>query len=198
MSVATLWWVMLAGAAVIFILMMLLLALVLFVPARISKVPSRYWQVGGGILFPLPILIALTFFSFIQGEAQIADKGKAQTIRISAQAMMWAWDFTYHLPDGDITSRNVLHIPVDQPVEVLTTSRDVIHGFWVPRLSGKVDAIPGQQTSIILMADRAGKFGGICAEYCGSEHSSMRFDVEAHTQSDFATKMLELENANGQ
>lgn len=187
---------MLIGAGIIFLLMMMLFAAVIIAPRRFKSIPTRYWQIGGGILFPLPILMALTFLSFLQGENQIADKHEEGTLQISAEAMMWSWEFTYHLPNGEVKTTNLLHIPTGQPVQINTTSRDVIHGFWVPKLGGKVDAIPGQMTSIVLEADREGRFGGLCAEYCGSEHTSMTFDVEAHSPNDFAAKMLELGNKN--
>jgi cytochrome c oxidase subunit II len=68
-------------------------------------------------------------------------------------------------------------------------SSDVIHGFWVPRLGGKIDAIPGHVTVVRLLADRPGRFGGLCAEYCGPGHPDMSFVVEAHDAAEFAAQV---------
>jgi cytochrome c oxidase subunit 2 len=191
-NVASLWWAMLIGAALIFIGMMMLLAMVLIGSDRLKRISMRRWQFIGGVAFPLPILMALTFYSFVQGETLIADKNKPQVLRITADAMMWTWNFTYHLPDGTAASQSTLYIPTKQPVQIDLTSRDVIHGFWVPKLAGKMDAIPGQTNSIVIQADQAGRFGGICAEYCGTGHPNMKFEVEAFDEAEFNAKMTEL------
>lgn len=183
---------MLIGAVVIFVGMMVLLSMVLMGSERLKHISMRRWQIIGGVAFPLPILLGLTFYSFVQGESLIANKGKPEVLRITADAMMWTWSFTYHLPDGTVSSQSTLYIPTNQPVQIDTTSRDVIHGFWVPKLAGKIDAIPGQTNSIIIQADQVGTFGGICAEYCGIGHPTMRFEVEAFNENEFNTKMTEL------
>ena len=71
-------------------------------------------------------------------------------------------------------------MPVDRPVDVVTVSADVIHSLWVPALGGKIDAVPGHRNHVRLLADRTGTFGGLCAEYCGTGHTAMRFEVQVH------------------
>jgi cytochrome c oxidase subunit 2 len=66
------------------------------------------------------------------------------------------------------------------------TSADVIHSFWVPHLSGKKDMIPGRTTLLRVEADRAGRFGGVCAEYCGGPHALMGFVAVAHEPEEWA------------
>ncbi|OYW84426.1 MAG: cytochrome c oxidase subunit II, partial [Hyphomonas sp. 32-62-5] len=51
---------------------------------------------------------------------------------------------------------------------------------WVPRLGGKIDAIPGRQNRLRIEAAVPGVYEGLCAEFCGLEHSAMRFEVVAH------------------
>ncbi len=63
-------------------------------------------------------------------------------------------------------------------IEVVLTSVDVIHSFWVPSLAGKVDMIPGRVTRLMLEPERAGIYRGVCAEYCGASHARMGFAVE--------------------
>ena len=68
-------------------------------------------------------------------------------------------------------------------------SDDVIHSFWVPRLSGKLDMIPGRRNLMRIQADKPGVFGGQCAEYCGGPHALMGFKVIAHQPAQFAQLM---------
>src|SRR5688500_7001597 len=88
-------------------------------------------------------------------------------------------------------------MPVQKPVyltlesaEVAESGTDrqaipVIHSFWVPRLGGKQDVIPGRTNSMTLEADRPGTYAGQCAEYCGLSHANMRLRVIAESESDF-------------
>jgi cytochrome c oxidase subunit 2 len=64
-------------------------------------------------------------------------------------------------------------------------SRDVIHSLWVPNLQGKRDLIPGMTTAVWLQADRAGRFRGQCAEFCGVQHAHMAFDVVVEPETQF-------------
>ncbi len=68
--------------------------------------------------------------------------------------------------------------------EVHVTSRDVIHSFWLPRLGGKIDAIPGQVNIIRLQVAEPGVYRGQCAEFCGVGHAAMSFTLQAHAAGD--------------
>jgi cytochrome c oxidase subunit 2 len=61
----------------------------------------------------------------------------------------------------------------------------VIHSFWVPRLQGKIDLVPGQINSLIITAKEAGVYKGRCAEFCGIQHAKMKFVVVAEPEQDF-------------
>jgi len=95
------------------------------------------------------------------------------------------WWFEYDYPDLNIVTANDLHIPVNTNVYFDLVSVDVIHSFWVPQLSGKIDVIPGQTNHLWFRADRPGEFSGQCAEYCGLNHANMRIKVVAQSQADF-------------
>ncbi|MDP3527390.1 MAG: cytochrome c oxidase subunit II [Hoeflea sp.] len=185
-TIAQLWWVMLGGAAVLFVLVMVLFVLTLFRPGFGSGVSPRVWIVAGGLLMPIPVLVALTFYALFQGERLLPGRDDGGPVyRIEAHARQWQWEFRYLDEPGTPSTLDVLHIPVGLPVEVVATSADVIHSFWVPRLGGKIDATPGHAARIRIEADQAGQYGGVCAEYCGTGHSGMRFRVEAHEGADF-------------
>jgi len=195
-AVAQLWWIMLFGSAVLFALVLGLFFLSAF-SRKLSHVPASRWIIGGGIVMPIPVLTALLGVAFLQGEALFGARAEAPADVIRVQASMWNWDIRYGPENTGPGSRNILHIPAGQTVEIVVSSTDVIHSFWVPRLAGKIDAIPGHETRIRLKADKAGTFGGICAEYCGTGHSAMTFSVIAHEPDDYRRVIETLPDAQG-
>jgi cytochrome c oxidase subunit 2 len=85
----------------------------------------------------------------------------------------------------------VLHLPAGTPVDIVVTSKDVIHAFWVPRLAGKIDAIPGRVNRLRIRADLPGRYEGLCNEFCGLDHANMRFAVIAHRPEDFSAALAQ-------
>ncbi len=94
----------------------------------------------------------------------------------------WWWEARY--PNGAVTA-NEIHIPAGKDVIVRLESADVIHDFWAPALGRKIDATPGHPVFVRIQADAPGVYHGACAEYCGTQHAWMRFDVVADAQADF-------------
>ncbi len=87
-----------------------------------------------------------------------------------------------------ITTANELHIPAGKKIRLIITSRDVMHNYWVPKLAGKLYAIPGRLNHLNLSSDAndAGKtIYGQCAEFCGVSHANMRFKVVIDSPADF-------------
>ena len=78
-------------------------------------------------------------------------------------------------------------IPIDTNVLVRGTSRDVIHSWWIPRLNGKRDMVPGRVQTVRLEANEPGIYAGQCTEFCGLSHANMRMEVVALTPEDFET-----------
>ncbi|MEO7052131.1 MAG: cytochrome c oxidase subunit II [Rhodanobacter sp.] len=109
----------------------------------------------------------------------------ALTIQVSASQWWWALRYDTEQPSRTFTSANEIHMPVGQPVRFEVTSTDVIHSFWVPKLGGKIDVIPGQTNVTWLQADRAGIYQGQCAVFCGAEHARMALRVIAQQPADF-------------
>jgi cytochrome c oxidase subunit II len=91
--------------------------------------------------------------------------------------------------EGDvIVAANELHVPAGKTVRLLITSDDVMHNYWVPKLAGKIYAIPGKINRLTLKSDPedAGKIiYGQCAEFCGTSHANMRFKVVVDSPEDF-------------
>ena len=71
-------------------------------------------------------------------------------------------------------------------VHVELSSNDVIHSFWVPNLHGKIDLIPGRINEIRLQPQQTGVFRGFCAEFCGTQHAKMNFEVVVDSPEAFA------------
>lgn len=176
---------MLAGSVLLFAVVMALFALAYLRTTWVARITPAQWIIGGGLVLPIPVLVLLTGTALVLGE-QLLPRGNAP-IRIEAHAARWHWAFSY--PDGRAMPDQTLHIPAGEPVDIVVTAEDVIHSFWVPRLGGKIDAIPGHTNIIRLEADEPGVYWGQCAEYCGEGHDGMQFRVEAHSSEDFAALM---------
>jgi heme/copper-type cytochrome/quinol oxidase subunit 2 len=175
-AVAELWWTMLAGSALIFLLVMALLA-ASFRRGGEGRAAHRVWIVGLGLAFPLSVLAALLLWGLVLGERYLVPgRGAAEVVR--AEARQWEWTFFY---PGSVraATENILYIPSGRPVDVEITSVDVIHSFWVPRLAGKLDAIPGHVNVLRLQADAPGEYLGVSAEFSGWGYLGHRFVVHA-------------------
>jgi cytochrome c oxidase subunit II len=184
-SIATLWWVMLAGSAIIFAIMLALGIWVYAAPQSAGRPAPRLWLVQGGLVFPSAVILVLLVFALLMGERLIPRPLGEPPLRVGAHAMQWHWEFHYPEAEGVAATPDRLHIPAGRPVDVVVTSADVIHSFWVPRLAGKIDAIPGHETVLRIEADRPGVYRGVCAEFCGDGHTEMTFTVEAHAEDDY-------------
>lgn len=188
-SIATLWWVMLAGSLVLFALVMGLFGLAFLRPGWGASVPPHRWIVLGGLALPAVVLVPLVAYGLIAGERLLPLPGTTPP-RIEVRAERWRWAFRY--PDhGGKTTEGLMHLPAGTPVDIVVTSRDVIHSFWIPRLAGKIDAIPGHVNVLRIQADAPGRYEGLCAEFCGVGHAGMRFEVVAHPAGDFPAALAQ-------
>lgn len=190
---AQLWWVMLAGAGAILFGVMGL-AVHGFTKTSPSRIGEKTLLVGGGLVFPIVTMAALLVFALMRGE-QLTARPSSGATTFEAHAAQWQWTFSY--PGGEETSR-VLHVPAGEPFHVRITSEDVIHSFWVPRLGGKMDAIPGRTNLIRLQADAPGIYRGMCAEFCGIGHVQMVFEVHAHPPGEYAARLVDAAADEGE
>ena len=112
----------------------------------------------------------------------------ALSVLVIGQQFNWVFQYP-DLLDADgkpLTITNgVLHIPVDREIDAALESQDVIHSFWVPKLAGKRDVVPGRTNRLPFNATEPGEFSGQCAEFCGLRHAFMKFTVIAHTEEEF-------------
>ncbi|TWG91031.1 cytochrome c oxidase subunit 2 [Mesorhizobium sp. J18] len=183
-----LFWALTIFCAAVFLGVAVLAAMALFGSGTIrNRLGSDRLVIGGGIVFPvvsLTLLLAYGIYVMSLGGSS-AEAGGG--LRISVIGERWWWRVVYHTPDGRrIESANELRLPVGQPVPVELTSADVIHSFWVPRLAGKLDMIPGRTNTLTLDISEPGISRGQCAEYCGGPHALMSFFVIAMPQEEFS------------
>ena len=101
------------------------------------------------------------------------------TIEVSASQWWWAARYRDAEGSGTFTTANEIHVPVGRPVKLVMTATDVIHSFWIPRIAGKNDLIPGQTNVAWIEADQPGRYRGQCGEYCGAQHAHMAMWVVA-------------------
>ena len=134
--------------------------------------PAWFVVVGGGVVFPLMVIVAL----FIVGDWAIinvtqAPRASSTTLTVDAIGHQWYWAFRY--PGTKAVTADEMHIPVDTRVNLVATTADVIHSFWVPELNRKIDTIPGRRNRILLYSNKVGVYRGQCAEFCGLQHAHM-------------------------
>jgi cytochrome c oxidase subunit 2 len=129
---------------------------------------------------PAVLVTAISIVSAIV----LAQNGHAGSnpLVVKVTAQQFAWTFTY--PNGK--KYGYLTIPTGRHVKLDITANDVIHSFWVPELSQKQDAVPGQHTHIVVTPTRTGTFPVICTELCGLGHALMRSHVDILTPKKFA------------
>jgi cytochrome c oxidase subunit 2 len=111
----------------------------------------------------------------------------AQQVTVIGQ--QWWWEYRYDVDgDGkdDIVTANDLVIPAGKAIDLQITSRDVIHSFWIPKLNGKRDAVPGRVHPLVIEADKPGVYRGQCTEFCGLSHAYMQMRVVALDEGDYA------------
>lgn len=117
----------------------------------------------------------------------------SNSVTVDVYAHQWFWEFKYNHPSNEtekITVANEMHIPVGKVININLYSDDVIHSFWIPKLAGKVDLMPGNDNTMWLQADKEGVYLGQCAEFCGVAHALMKFRVIAESQEDFEKWLL--------
>lgn len=151
--------------------------------ARTKKF-NRRCIIGGGVALPIFSTMLLLAFGIPAGHRMLPlppDEGEA--FRVEVTGHQWWWEVRY--PDSSLILVDVVHIPAGVPVDVHLRSADVIHSFWVPRLAGKLDMIPGHTNVLRLQADEPGTYRGQCAEFCGRAHAHMQFVVHAHAPEEF-------------
>lgn len=133
---------------------------------------------------PVVIVVVMavpTFDAIVQLEGGPPEDSNA--LVVTATGHQWWFEFEYG--EEEIVTATDLHVEAGRPVQVNLQSDDVIHSFWVPRLMGKKDMMPGHENKIWFTPTTPGTYLGQCAEFCGLSHAKMRFRVIVHSPEDY-------------
>jgi cytochrome c oxidase subunit 2 len=176
---------MYVGATLVTVLVTVLM-LVPFLRRRAGAVHRTLFLWGGGVALPLLTLTALVPYVLTVGHETRASTAPDR-LSVDVTGHLWWWEMSYRRADGlaAVPSGNELRLPAGEPVELFLRANDVIHSFWVPSLAGKTDMIPGRVNRMVIQADRPGMYRGQCAEYCGTQHALMAFDVIVMPRAEF-------------
>lgn len=128
-----------------------------------------------GIILVSVLLVGIIAVPTVQGVFFWGNlpKSENEPIHIKVTGLQWWWKFEY--PDDGFATGNELAIPAGRVVKFDLHAPDVIHSFWIPKLGGKTDVMPGQINTMWLQGDTPGLYYGQCAEFCGESHAFMRF-----------------------
>ncbi len=148
-----------------------------------SDGPPVHGHTGIEIAWTAVPAVLVTAISIVSAIV-LAENGDAGSnpLKIKVTAQQFAWSFTY--PNGK--TYGSLTLPTGRHTKLDISSNDVIHSFWVPQLSQKQDAVPGQHNSLVITPTRTGIFPVVCTELCGLGHALMRSHVEIMSPAGFA------------
>ncbi|MDE0613866.1 MAG: cytochrome c oxidase subunit II [bacterium] len=142
-------------------------------------------------IVPTVLLAVISVFTLVALFALDDVKASDEDLVVTVVGQQWWWEYQYHL-DGDtdtapdFVTANELVIPVGVDVALDIKSRDVIHSFWIPKLNGKRDAVPGRSHDWVIQAEEPGRFRGQCTEFCGLSHGYMKMVAVALPRAEFA------------
>ncbi len=148
--------------------------------AHSKKIEAVVWIV------PFIIIIALGTVTWITSHTLDPFRpleSKAKPITIEAVSLDWKWLFIY--PDQGVASVNQVAFPVNVPVNFKVTSDTVMNSFFIPQLGSQIYSMAGMQTEVHLIANSAGTYGGIAAQFSGRGFSGMNFKALAVSQKQY-------------
>jgi cytochrome c oxidase subunit II len=186
-TIADLWWLLLILGTAVYLVFAYFLGLGIFrardrSPEPTSPDATHPWILRYGVVMTVLVLVVVLVATLI-AMREVPTEAPRGALDVEVVGHQFWWEVRY--PDAGIRLRNEMRIPVGRPIRVTLWSADVIHSFWVPRLAGKQDLVPGQTENLLLTAPEPGTYRGTCAEYCGLSHANMRFRVIADEPSDF-------------
>ncbi|HSV59456.1 MAG TPA: ubiquinol oxidase subunit II [Variovorax sp.] len=120
----------------------------------------------------------------------------AKPLVVEVVALDWKWLFIY--PEQGIATVNELAAPVDRPIRFKITSSSVMNSFYIPALAGQIYAMPGMETKLHAVINKAGEYEGFSANFSGDGFSHMRFKFHGLADADFDKWVANAKGAGGQ
>jgi cytochrome c oxidase subunit 2 len=183
-AISQIYWVVFSVCAVVFVIVesSLVLFVIRFRRRRGMPEEAEGPQIHGNTrleviwtIIPALVLVAIALFTFARIPAVQANANATEALRIRVEAHQFYWQYVY--PNGAV-SFDELRLPVGRTVALAITTKDVNHSWWVPPLTGKMDAIAGRTNVLRFKPARTGTWEGQCAELCGVQHAVMYTRVE--------------------
>jgi cytochrome c oxidase subunit 2 len=132
-------------------------------PPLVGRVTEVVW-IG------VPLLLELVMFVWAAILFYRMYEPPADALEVYVVGKQWMWHTQHSEGRAEI---NELHVPRGRPIRLTMTSEDVIHSFFIPAFRVKQDVLPGRYTSLWFEPSRIGRYHLFCAEYCGTNHSTM-------------------------
>ncbi len=142
---------------------------------------------------PTVLIVSLCVYAFTVLRSN--ERARAGETTVNVTERQFAFEFSYNGPHGTVASP-VLYLAQDHPYVFRLRSLDVIHSFFVPEFSEKLDAVPGITTTLRVTPTRLGSYPAECTELCGAGHALMRAAVRVVTPAQF-TAWLSWQKPNG-
>ena len=143
---------------------------------------------------PAILIVALCTYAYTVLRSNENSKSNEMTVNVTAR--QFAFEFSYPTGPGKQVVSPVLYLPEGRPVVFKLHALDVIHSFFVPNFSEKLDAVPGITTTVRVTPTRLGSYPVECTELCGAGHSLMRAAVRVVSPETFQ-KWLSSQTPNG-
>jgi len=136
-------------------------------------------------IVPAIIFVVIAYFS--ADVLNNLDNPPEDSLVIGVEGLQFGWNFTLpaNTEAGFVQSSGELHVPVNEPVRLEISSRDVLHSFWVPAFRLKQDALPNEIRQLWFEATKEGTYPVICAELCGISHSDMLAKVVVESRDEY-------------
>jgi cytochrome c oxidase subunit 2 len=171
--------------AVFAIVIAVLLVLLVRGAGRSRPAAGRSQALALEIVFALLLtgVVGVLLWVTFTAETPLDRTAAHPALKVKVTAAQWSWRLQY--PNGvTVTAISTWHppvaiVPAGVEVEIVGTSRDVIHGFWIPQLHFQRQFLPGYVTRFDLRFDTPGLYGGECSVFCGDQHSQMHFQLRA-------------------
>ena len=148
--------------------------------AHSNKIELVVWLVPCAIIV---VLATVTWTSTHALDPYRHIESKVKPLEVQVVSLDWKWLFIY--PEQHIASVNEFAFPVNTPVRFHLTSDTVMNSFFIPQLGSQIYTMAGMETKLSLLADTAGNYAGISANYSGGGFSDMKFDARAMSDADF-------------
>jgi cytochrome c oxidase subunit 2 len=133
----------------------------------------------------IPAILLVSLCGYAYSVLRSNEKTHPGAMVVTVTERQFAFQFSYPAAGGKQVLSPELYLPNREPVVFHLRSLDVIHSFFVPEFSVKLDAVPGITTTVRVTPTRLGSYPAECTELCGAGHSLMRAPVHVVSPTDF-------------